>query len=206
MNSVAEMKDLLTIDKQTGKQIVYIVYSKKDVKAAEVARNLISRTESVKCSILEDKVLHSNYRISSDNIIIYIGDVKNISESRKLAENARTSKKYGIHYGWSGKQAFIWKENMHFSKKDKEGFIAEYEKEFGKIKSKYSLGEFIGDAAMTFAFGLIGLSAKKGIEKIFKNKNVLVYGVKSYIMPLAVAKFINEELDKFINQAIGKTV
>ena len=197
------VENLLTIDKETGKKIIYIVYDKENIKTAEVARNLISKTERVKCSIIENKVLYSNYKISSDNILIFLGDIKNISESRKLAVNARVPKAYGIHYGWNGRQAFIWKENIHFSEKDKRNFIAEYEKEFGKIKSKYSLGEFIGDAAMTFVFGLIGLSAKKGIEKFLKNKNLLVYGVKSYVMPLAVAKFINEDVDKFINQALG---
>ncbi len=199
MNNTIDTKDLLTIDRQTGKKIVYIVYNKKDVKIAEVARSLIGMTKNIKCSILEDNVLYSNYQISSDNILIFIGDVKNALESRKLAENARNSKKYGIHYGWNGKQAFIWKESIHFSKEDKKAFLAEYEKEFGKINSKYSLKDFLGDAGMAVLFGLIGLGAKKGIESYINSKKT-----KSYILPLAVVKFVNNELEKFIAQATGE--
>lgn len=247
-----ELKDLPTLDKQTGKRIMYVVYAKKERDLAVIAQTVISEKKEVKCSILDEDIFNTNYKISSENIILYLGDIKNTLESRKLATNARTERKYGVHYGWCGRHAFIWVNTPVLSRKEKSEFLNEYEKKFGELDKKYNLKILLGDVLIAFMFGLLGLSGKKlfkkykisdklsrtyigeksselltsmndkimrtpfgknylkkgkeFVEKLSSNENAIISNKRLHlcIMSYAIIKFLDEELEKFIKQAIGE--
>lgn len=191
-----DKKALENIDKLTGKRIVHIVYDKNSDKIAEVMRAMISNKDNVKCDLYRDTVYFEQYTISSDNIMIFLGDIKRIKDAKRLAKNARQDKGYGMHYGWVGKEAFIWVEPVSLSKKDKEVFMSEHKKELGILKKKSAALGLGIDVMVLGAFVLIGLGVRK-IVQVFLSKKAL----KHDIFTLAAMKFINNDLEKFIEEA-----
>lgn len=91
-----------------GKKVI-IVFDKKTEPYATFLKQLISQTSDINAAIFSEKqYLDSISTISSNNYIILIGNSKGIKQQRQFIDDNDTFTKFGMHYGWLGKQAYFY--------------------------------------------------------------------------------------------------
>lgn len=88
---------------------VFIVCDKKTKPYATFLKQLISQTSDIDAAIFSEKqYLDSNSTISSNNYIILIGSSKGIKQQRQFIDDSDIFNRFGMHYGWLGKQAYFY--------------------------------------------------------------------------------------------------
>ena len=172
------------IDKD-GKGETIIVYDVKDAEYAHLLHNLIQQYSGYDVAEYTEKLFVDNAKkLSSKNKIIFLGKTKS-SKERWLDIDTYMYNESGMHYGWSGNQAFV---NVSALKKpERDAFIEIYQK-----KSK----EF-EDKAKDYAE-----NNNSNIGKIFAdNLNVNVAVTSPYILPNLLIYAVGVGVDKVVNKA-----
>lgn len=177
-----------TIDKSTGKKIIYIMADKSCEKYAHKLQTLISAKHDVKCCIYTKEVYKANMsKVTSDNIIVFIGE-NDISTAALPNVKNQAPEDYGLFYGWHGKRAKIsvmFKIAGYQKHKD---FINYYNKLCTNFEEEIKIYN-IKDFAMIAAFGLIGLMVRTIANLTIDNK--LLYNA-------CIMEFFKNGLDNFI--------
>lgn len=184
-----------TIDKLTGKKVLYIMADKNCEKYAHKLQTLISAKNNVKCCIYTKSVYRDNMaRVSSDNIILFIGD-NNISKPALPNVKNHAKEEYGLFFGWYGKRAKISRSPKFVGYQKQTEFIEYYNQLCADFEKKiviYGISDLFVDVAVVGAAGLLGLGIKKFLKR-FIDKD-LQYNA-------CIMEFFNQGLDEFLESA-----
>ena len=182
------MDNLNNIDKETGKKVLWVIYNKKNQEHASLFSALVSKKNNIKCSMMDSKALYSNYKISSDNVLVFLGDIKEEKTARKLLINPND--KYGACYGIYGKRAYIWADTSKFKLKEKKEFKGKYEESFEKIRVLYDSP--VWNAMIALLFGAIG---------IFTSRLITKQKLKNCLLSYGILDFCDKKIDSFLTEA-----
>ncbi len=125
--------------------------------------------------------------------ILFIGDVKGTDKLSPLLDIKYD--KWGIKYGWSGKQAMIIVNDHYVSKRDHyNAFIKEFQVEQLPEKKSASLPKkALIYGGIGAAFGLIGIGAL-AVKDLFKDKKK----VRQQLYLFGIMEMYKNHLDEFM--------
>ena len=189
---------------KTGKRNVHIIYDKNSGKIARVMRTIIGLKYDLNCDIFKYVEYFEKCNMKSDDVMIFLGDIENIREVRKLVKTEKSSDAWGWHYGWVGKLAFVWSEYALQNKQDKKKFFTDYRIELKDLIKKVRTSQnnktdFKFDVLIFIAFGLFSSYIKKKLVSLELSRKKVKMGFKQDIFKFAVMKFINNDLDSFLD-------
>lgn len=175
LNQLKKLVETDDDDKETGKTV-----GTEDGSITIVAWDEEMWLSQKKAGTVEDKVL-------------FIGNVKGIDKLKPLIDYKFD--KWGIKYGWAGKQALILVDEYSIGKKeDYEAFLAEFKKQTLPEKKKEKTPvKVVKKGGMAVLFGLVGLGASFAVD-FFKDKAKLRQQLYLY----GVLDLYNNYLDKFM--------
>ena len=175
-------------EKQYATYLLQLISANDDKEGEQVG----TKDGTVTAAIYSEKQYESNLaQLASSNYILFMGN-------GKVAQNARVNmgerySKFGMHYGWLGRQAFMYAEPGEFKKDEADDFYEfceKYEKSFEHIVSQgvgneklaiqkiYEEAEGVAKFAAGFvklALGRIGIIAEIAKDlsfEIFSKKDV----------------------------------
>ncbi len=188
-------------DRKNGEKIVHIVYDKYSGKVAKLMQKIIIKKNNIKCEIFKSDVYYGSPYINTDCIRIFLGDIESIELFRTLVENERKYEKWGWHYGWLKRFAFVWDKYVLMVVEDKKKFLTDYKMELKEVMKKVNALKgkeppFEFDLSTSIAFNLLGFAVKKSDTYLLRKAPMII--LKHYAFKLAAMKFINNGLDEFI--------
>jgi len=112
----------------------YIVADKNCMQYARILEALVSETEKISCMVFHKIHTFEQNPLSSANLVVFIG--KNKLSSPIISFTKEKYNEHGIHYGWRGTRAVIWRENIYNDAEKKKRFLQEYNEELTKIRNR----------------------------------------------------------------------
>lgn len=175
LNQLKKLVETNDDDKETGK-----IVGTEDGSITIVAWDEKMWLSQKKAGTVEDKVL-------------FIGNVKGTDKLEPLIDYKFD--KWGIKYGWAGKQALILVDEYAVGKKeDYEAFLAEFKKQTLPEKKKEKTPvKVVKKGGIAVLFGLVGLGASFAVD-FFKDKAKLRQQLYLY----GILDLYNNYLDKFM--------
>ena len=118
-------------EKQYATYLQQLVSANDDKEGEQVG----TKDGNVTAAIYSEKQYQDNLtKLSSTNYILFMGNGKLAQDARANMEEAYCE--FGMHYGWLGRQAYMYAEPGEFKKEDADSFYetcAKYEKSFDRV-------------------------------------------------------------------------
>lgn len=181
-----------------SKKIIYIVADKNCMQYARILETLISEKANMSCTVFDKINVFEQNKLSSENLVVFIG--KNRLSSPIIDYISKKYDQYGIHYGWRGTRAVIWRESIFFDNKKTIQLINAYNEKYTQLKkmsqAKYNVKKGLVDALVLIAGGPIGISGKYIIQNIIRGNKLRDAQYK-----LGLMEFYTNSLESFIGVA-----
>lgn len=177
------------------KKVIYIVADKNCIQYARILETLISEKANMSCTVFDKINVFEHNKLSSENLVVFIG--KNRLSSPIIGYINKKYDQFGIHYGWRGTRAVIWRETILFDNKKIIQFVNMYNEKLTQLKkmsqTKYNAKKGLVDALILIGGGLIGISSKYIIQKIIRGN-----ALRDAQYKLGMIEFYSNHLESFI--------